>query len=308
MADFATLTNAFATVTGATSKAAILIADKRQKAEMVPIPNPAVKPGGAGAGGLNVPSGGALNKLKKAGAAVKGAVTAAADYIDDTAVVTNVKNNLGYNLSNIVGMDKEFQKAFRVQFNPSSLNISGYSGGSQDIIDYTETGKAAKATPLETNYAFSVNLIFDQMELQNCFPWDIMDFTLTTGMQAAMKAVSVATTGLDISVQAVTEGMIGALYNPRTRYVGFLWGPLLYKGVIKSVNARYTMFDLMGRPVRSQISLTLYLADKDIKQAGAKSNLGMWANAYKKAFLDTASAGQKAIKIAQEASKAVLGT
>lgn len=297
MADFAALTNGLATVTGSTSKAAILIADKREKSTFVPIPKPAVKPGSGGVG-VSVPSG-ALNTLKKASNAIKESVVGDA--------INSVLDNMGKNIEDYVGIDKEFQKAFGVQFNPASLNISGYSGGSQDIIDYSEAGRSAKTTPLEPNYSLSFTLIFDQMELQNCFPMDILDFNLSTAAKSAMKAVTVASSGLSISVQAITEGLIGALYNPKTRYVGFLWGPLLYKGVLKSVNARYTMFDMVGRPVRSQVGITMYLADKDIKQAGAKSNLGMWTNAYKKAFIDTASAGAQRLKVATDIVNTILG-
>ena len=297
MADFATLTNSIMTASGSTSKAAILISDKRGITAIDPIPKAAVKPGTGGLGGVNVPTG-ALNTLKKAANAIKDTATDVYDTVAD---------NMGKNIEQYVGIGKEFQKAFGVQFNPASLSITGYSGGFQDVTDYSEAGKSAKAKALDTTYALSFTLVFDQMELQNSFPMDIMDFTVTTAAKAAWKSINVATSGLSISVQAITEGFVGALYNPKTRYMGFLWGPLLYKGVLKSVNATYTMFDMMGRPVRSQVAITMYLADKDIKQAGAKSNLGMWTSAYKKAFLDTATAGAQRLKVATDIVETILG-
>ncbi len=299
MGDFAALTNAFSTITGSTAKASILIADKREAAKKNPIPDKPVTAGAGVPGGISIPAG-AKN------------VAALADKAADAAggIVDAVKDNLGLDPSSILGSEayKDFNKMFTVQFNPASLHISGVSGGSYDTIDYREAGThAARATPLTCNYSMSVKLIFDQMELQNAFPLDYLDFSLTTAVKTAIKAVTVAKNGLSISVQAATEGLIAALQNPQTRYVCFLWGPLSYKGVVKSVNAQYKMFDLMGRPIRSEVALTLYLADKDIQQEGGTSNMGMWKNAYRKAFADTAVAGASAIKTAEKITKMVLG-
>ena len=238
-------------------------------------------------------------------------VAALADKAGEAAggMMDAIKDNLGLDPTAVLGSDayKDFNKMFTVQFNPATLHISGVSGGSYDTIDYREAGSAARATPLTCNYSMSVKLIFDQLELQNAFPLDFMDFSLTTAAKAAIKAVTVAKNGLSISVQAATEGLIAALQNPKTRYVCFLWGPLSYKGVVKSVNAQYKMFDLMGRPIRSEVALTLYLADKDIQQEGGTSNMGMWKNAYRKAFADTALAGAAGVKMAEKITKMVLG-
>ncbi|MCR5097933.1 MAG: hypothetical protein K6B14_03190 [Lachnospiraceae bacterium] len=299
MADLAGLTNAFSTITGSTAKASILIADMREDAEKIPIPKKPVE-AGSGAPG-NIPGGSGLKSLaKKAGTAIK--ETAG-------AVVNQVEKNMGMDAASLLGVGDyaEFNKAFTVQFNPASLHISGVSGGSYDTISFNEIGSAARATALDTNYSLSVKLVFDQLELQNAFPLDYLDFSLTTAAKTAMKAVTVAKNGLSISVQAATEGLIAALQNPLTRLVCFVWGPMSYKGVIKSVNAQYKMFDLMGRPIRSEVALTLYLADKDIVQEGGTSNLGMWKKAYAKAFDDAAASGASAIKTAEKITKAVLG-
>ncbi len=300
MADLGALTNALTTITGSTAKASILISDKRGLAEANVIPKGPVNAGSGTPGGVKVPGG--LNVQNLAGKAAAGANVV-------SGVVGKVADNLGLNPDSILGTGiyKDFNKMFTVQFNPASLHISGVSGGSFDVNDYSEAGAAARATPLNTNYSMSVKLIFDQMELQNSFPLDYLDFSLTTAAKTAMKAVTVAANGLSISVQAATEGLIAALQNPRTRYVCFKWGKLSYKGVLKSVNAQYKMFDLMGRPVRSEVNMTLYLADKDITQEGATDNLGQWEDAYDKAFSDAAIAGAKAVKTAAKITKSILG-
>ena len=300
MADLAGLTNAFSTITGSTAKASILIADQREDSEIVPKPKKPVEAGTGGPGGI--PAGSGVKALaKKAAGAVKEV---------GSAVIDTVSANLGGGIDDILGVGayEDFNRAFTVQFNPASLHISGVSGGSYDTIDYSEQNKsAARATPIKPNFSLSVKLVFDQMELMNSFPLDYMDFSLTTALKTAYKAVNVAKSGLSISVQAATEGLVAALQNPRTRYVCFLWGPLSYKGVLKSVNAQYKMFDLMGRPVRSEVALTLYLADKDIIQDGGTSNLGQWKKAYKDAFSDAAIAGAASVKMAKKITNMVLG-
>ena len=277
--DVSGLANAMMTATGATEKAKILIADRRVNSEKYLIPDKPTSAGSAMAvGGASIPSGAtkALNKAASVGSAIAGAVAGGAEGM--------------INGANII-KDGEFNKSFTVQFNPSTLNLSGFSGGSYDVVDHRGTGKSAKNTPLDPNIALNVTLIFDQMSLANSFPMDSVGFSISQATETALSAVSASLNTMSISVQAATEGIIGVMTNPYTRLICFKWGNLRYKGVLKSVSAQYKMFDIYGRPVRSEVALSLYLADSDIKAEKGASNLGMWTTAYDACFGDTAMVG-----------------
>ena len=277
--DISGLTNGLMSVTGQTEKAKILIADRRVNADKYLVPEKPTSAGSAAAlGGASIPSGAskAMNKAVNAGSAVMGALSGGAEGMLHGASVIS---------------DGEFNKSFTVQFNPSSLNLSGFSGGSYDVVDHRGTGKSAKNTPLDPNIALNVTLIFDQMSLANSFPMDSVGFSISQAAKTALGAVSAAMDTMSISVQAATEGIIGVMTNPYTRLICFKWGNLRYKGVLKSVSAQYKMFDIYGRPVRSEVALSLYLADSDIKAEKGTSNLGMWSTAYDACFGDTTKFG-----------------
>ncbi|MBO6215149.1 MAG: hypothetical protein J6N76_06390, partial [Lachnospiraceae bacterium] len=202
----------------------------------------------------------------------------------------------------------DYNKSFEVQFNPSTLNISGFSGGSYELVDYSGKGAGAKTTPLHPNLSLNVTLVFDQMDLSNSFPMDSIDFSISANAMKAMKAVQGMTNYMPISVQAATEGLVAALSNQYTRLVCFAWGKQIrYKGVLKSVNANYKLFDIMGRPVRSEVALSIYLADKDVMAAGGESKLGIWKEAYDEAFDDAIGYGKTATDTYKKVSETIFG-
>ena len=299
--DFSGIANSLYTITGSNRKAKIYVADKRLKVQEPVIPKPTVHPGTVNpvpAG--NIPGGDAVKDLgSKAASAATSAVT---------DKVQSVANNV---VEKLPGMNEgpggDYNKCFTVQFNPASLNISGVSGGSYEMFDFGGDGKSAKTTPLRPNLSLNVVLIFDQMDLVNSFPMDSIDYSLSSGLQKTLKAVTNITTSLPISVQAATEGFVGVLTNPYTKLVCFEWGRLRYKGVIKNVNANYKLFDVLGRPVRSEVALSIYLADEDIKKAGGKSNLGVWKEAYDAAFMDAADGYEVAVKRGKQIASLIQG-
>lgn len=282
--DGAGLTNALNTIMGSTTRAKILIADKRINSEKYIIPKKAVSPGSSAAvPGGTVPSGatGALQTAASTGSnAIKAVGGAISGGDSPTIGAASTITNAG-----------EFNKQFTVQFNPSTLNISGFSGGSYDVVDFSGPGKAVKNTPLDPNIAFNVTLIFDQTDLSTSFPMDSLTVSASQLISNAIKSITVGLDTMSISVQAVTEAFIGILTNQYTKLICFQWGSLKYKGVLKSVNANYKMFDIYGRPARSEVALSLYLADKDVKQAGGANELGQWADAYNAAFSDATMYG-----------------
>lgn len=288
MADVTGLTNALNTITNSSTQAYLLIKDKRPTGMSTVTKKGAVDPGSASSiGGMSIPSG-------------------ATDALNKVADATGVKDKINEKIDKIAG-SLEYDKVFSVQFNPATLRINGFSGGAFEAVDYRNQGNSAKTAPLNPTLTMGVTLLFDQMSLANSFPVDNIDTSISSMTSKMIQGVTESLKGYSISVQAAVEGLIGVLRNPNTRQVCFSWGSLRYKGTLRQVDATYTMFDMLGRPVRAQVALSIYLMDEEIKKSGKKNALGMWASAYNSAFSDATAYGTTMADKAKKWSKLVTG-
>lgn len=84
----------------------------------------------------------------------------------------------------------------------------------------------------------------------------------------------------DNSVQKEVEGFIAALRSKYTRRITFHWGTMNYTGVLNRVSAQYTMFNVLGEPIRAVVGLSLVCADKDV----SPGNMGAWQKYYVELF------------------------
>ncbi len=197
------------------------------------------------------------------------------------------------------------RKLFTVQFNPTSLNLTGYSGGLVQKLDYSNPKKpdrpegkddkndeedngnphhgikrSAAYTIGNTTISLSVSLLFDSCDAQDAFMGDKFNLSPTAVGTGIVKA------GLDIAglrkvtVQKEVEGFIAALRNRYTRLITFHWGDFNYTGELRNVNASYTMFNVVGEPVRATVNLSIMCADRELYP----DSLAVWQERYKKAF------------------------
>ncbi len=180
------------------------------------------------------------------------------------------------------------RKYFTVQFNPSSLQLSGHAGGlvqrlSYDKEDKDHDGKddqSASYTKGNTTIIMSVSLLFDSCDPQDAFLDDKMSLNPVNVGKGLVKAGMAATGNKEISIQTKVEGFIAALRNPRTRILTFNWGNICYSGVLRSVGVNYTMFNPNGEPIRATVDLSLVCADDD----QWPNSLSVWQIRYANAF------------------------
>lgn len=120
----------------------------------------------------------------------------------------------------------------KVQFNPSSLRFaSGEANAGREKADIT-CGKDGQtrtvpAENISSVVRVSVKLIFDR------------------------------TIYVDCNVQPEVERFIAIVRNPYVRQVAFYWGTMCYKGVVRSVDAEYVLFDQEGTPMRATVDFTI---------------------------------------------------
>ncbi|MBR1861748.1 MAG: hypothetical protein IJ796_07810 [Lachnospiraceae bacterium] len=218
--------------------------------------------------------------------AIADAANAAAGALKDVADALGVDLGDGYT------------SKLEVQFNPTSIRISGYAGDDDaQIMDFSQNGRGLTAGALSCNLQMSVNLIFDQISNTAAFQQDMLTFSSSSlasmGKGALTAAKDLLFGGKKLSLQMIVEAFVATMRNEKTREVCFEWGDMKYEGVLRQVNTDYTMFDINGNPVRATVGLSIYLRDNKEDYSN-----GYWFDAYTAAFIDGNPMAMAALKMA----------
>ncbi len=302
--------NALATLTGNVEKAVIRIADDRLRSDQLK-KQQAVRANG-GATSNSISSIKDTDKLARLAAKE----TAQKAMKLSGAIMTKLENSLGKeaaaaspqyqqakrdyeNAKKLVSGDEgapEYDKTFIVQFNPSTLTLSSFAADSDvEIQDFQKEGGGISKGSVELHVELSVQLVFDQMKLRQSFTEDTLNYSYSALARNLGGMAVDAIQANPNSVQTNVEGFMAALRNERTRRICFEWGKMKYQGILRNVNANYTMFDRYGKPVRATVGLKLYLRDQTV----TPSDQGYWEEAYNRAFgsatgiITTQRTGQK---------------
>ncbi len=190
-------------------------------------------------------------------------------------VLNRTENLLGF----VAGSTR---KLFHVQFNPSQLYLSGYGGGLAQKTDFSQKGNGISFEKADVRITMNLKLIFDKVDPQDAFMGDKLNTSATAIATGITKGVLAAKGKKDHSVQKEVEGFMAALRSKYTRRITFHWGTMNYTGVLNRVSAQYTMFNVLGEPVRAVVSLSLVCADKDV----SPGNMGAWKKYYAELFGD----------------------
>ncbi len=182
------------------------------------------------------------------------------------------------------------RRYFTVQFNPTSLNLSGHAGGLVQKMNYggEDKDKDGKEDPHQstsysrgiTSIILSVSLLFDSCDNQAAFLDDKLTLNPTSVGTGITKAVMSEIGKKKVSIQREVEGFISALRNKYTRLITFHWGEFNYSGMLRSVGVNYTMFNPDGEPVRANVDLSMMCADDELWP----NSLAVWQQRYIKAF------------------------
>lgn len=173
-----------------------------------------------------------------------------------------------------------YKRQYHVKFNPSSISINASGGGSYPKEDSGSEGVINYET-LELHYYFSVDLILDNYNFDDCF----MNHTTNISASSVVGGVVSKNMKKAISVREQVEAFHAALMGPYTRYMAFCWGPMLYEGLLKSISTDYTMFDRTGNPVRANLHLEMELIDyKSQVVIDGQQSLGTWQKSFDLAF------------------------
>ncbi|MCR5654159.1 MAG: hypothetical protein K6G07_00745 [Lachnospiraceae bacterium] len=178
-----------------------------------------------------------------------------------------------------------YNRVIEVQFNPNSLRISSNASDEDvEVLSFTQNGSQMGRGSADLHIDLSFRLIFDQISNTGAFEQDNLTLSSSRIINSGLGALESVTFGRNTqSVQVTVEAFIAMLRNPMTRRICFEWGEFKYEGIVTTVNANYTMFDINGNPIRAEVGLTMYLVDPDI--TSKVSNKGYWSDAYERAFV-----------------------
>ena len=268
---------AAAQVSGNIEKAVIEIIDMRGREPKVEAPVPVQGGGLSGSlpGGLNMSSAASFLDVSETFAGAAGLTDSVAGLKENGAldVLNRTENLLGF----VAGSTR---KLFHVQFNPSELSLSGYGGGLAQKTDFSKGGNGISFEKADIRITMNVKLMFDKVDPQDAFMVDKLNTSATAMATGIAKGVLAGKGKKDNSVQKEVEGFIAALRSKYTRRITFHWGTMNYTGVLNRVSAQYTMFNVLGEPIRAVVGLSLVCADKDV----SPGNMGAWQKYYVELF------------------------
>lgn len=195
-----------------------------------------------------------------------------------------------------MGPDVAKYVMMQVQYNPSSIYLES-SAGNQ--VRYEGSGMGSMANTQVTQIdqpsttTMSFQLIFDDVNVADAFSIEGNDTGINTSAVAshAMNAAKQIKDG-GYSVQAQVEGLLSLLTLEEAREVLFFWSGMSFQGEITSVNARYTMFNSSGHPIRGVVEMSLFQSQSAVNGNNYEK---MWNKAFDEAFgsenLNTKSGG-----------------
>ncbi len=152
--------------------------------------------------------------------------------------------------------------AMEVQYNPNTIRLTNTAGVLRNNVAAGDLAMAQSNKYGEGTYTnFTVQLIFDRVNLQDAFLTEGMTLNPSSGLELAKNIYTNATEG-KYSVQKPVEGLLSLLIHEKTKSIIFYWSEMFFHGTLTSVSARYTMFNKLGHPVRAVVDLRLQQTDK----------------------------------------------
>lgn len=185
---------------------------------------------------------------------------------------------------------------FCVKFNPSELSFAGHAHETLQKQDFTGNNQKKQNDGPDYTIYVTIPLIFDKTDPADCFLQDKLNLSSTALAENAAKMAMALTGSTDYSVRPEVEAFVTALKGTNTRNVEIYWGSMRYAGILQDLTAEYTMFNVLGQPVRATVNLRLLYDSKIEKTENAPENT--WVKAY----WDTFKTDQKYAKLTERFS------
>lgn len=164
----------------------------------------------------------------------------------------------------------------QVQYNPASISLT--ANATNVPVQYLQQN-LDQGIPNQNlrppAVVLSVDLIFDAVNNKDAFMFE--KFRLSaTDVAADVAAGLLSKKGF--TVQPQTNGLIAMVMRNSTRTVTFKWADMTFTGEVTEISARYTMFSVSGKPIRSMVKLNI------TQKVEGTADGDYWDKAFDKAF------------------------
>lgn len=168
-----------------------------------------------------------------------------------------------------------------VQYNPSSISFNATTSTIRHQGMQTNLGSTLP-TQLKRppSIIMSVDLVFDDVNLKDAFMADKLRLSVGD-VVSAVGGVVRNILGEGYTVQPQTDGLIATTMYPFSRRITFQWAEMEFTGDVSEVQARYVMFSVSGKPIRSNVKLNITQCVTD------KASRQKWTKAFDAAFGDS---------------------
>lgn len=215
-----------------------------------------------------VPSGGGLGALGSVAGAV-GLKVAAGSAVDLQAdLVSSQKGGL-FNFLNTREMIAGIHgfHVLKVKYNPSRIQFDSRAAG--DLIQPGPGGAGTNmlsqiTIPSQTYMSFE--LLFDEENHQDAFMFEKVTNLSAGALVSDIAGITKNVLSEGYTVRPEVEALIGLLTQSETRQVVFCWNSMAFAGEVVSVDAKYTMFNPIGNPIRATVRFTVRQGDSNAKE------------------------------------------
>ncbi|MCL2035967.1 MAG: hypothetical protein FWG83_01090 [Oscillospiraceae bacterium] len=146
--------------------------------------------------------------------------------------------------------------SLQVQFNPASIKFEANSVPVQaKYLQDRFDASIPNSQKRKESIFMTVDLIFDDVSNKDAFHGDKFRISASDVLAAAGTLTKELMGGY--SVQKQTNGLIAAIMRESTRVISFVWAKMKFTGILHEVQAKYTMFSISGKPIRSVVTLSL---------------------------------------------------
>ncbi|MDR2132020.1 MAG: hypothetical protein LBP30_01600 [Clostridiales Family XIII bacterium] len=181
-----------------------------------------------------------------------------------------------------IGLDVETlaEKAILLSasVNPDTATMSGIFGGGENThilqvqynpasIEFMANSEPIPASRLQQNVfsdippqfnkppsvTMSVQLVFDAVNVKDSFMAD----KFSPKVSDLVSVPAAIRNRANYTVQPQTNALLAMLMRKETQHVIFYWSGLTFNGIVVEAQAKYTMFSVSGRPVRSVVKLRI---------------------------------------------------
>lgn len=196
-------------------------------------------------------------------------------------VTTDAANNKMSEAEMAAAMMSKGFLPMEVQYNPATLRMNSVGGRIKKFETMgNENMNSMTATDKKTSTYLTVQLVFEAISNADAF----------LSSDLSVNASAIKTQGASIiknalgdgySVKKQVEGLISLLMEKETRQVIFVWNNIFFHGELTSVNANFTMFNKLGKPIRATVEMQIQQSNGNATFA---SDTQYWNDAFDAAF------------------------